>query len=117
MSFELSKTIRDLIDIDWAPVFTPVPLDAQRIRSLSNSDISLLLVEEDVRFVVSDHRVLRHIPAEHTDEFWISNVRGNVVAPERIYVSSSSFISGFYYRASEWHDSVDMPIVLLELGR
>lgn len=117
MSFELSKTIRDLIDIDWAPLFTPVPLDAQRVRSLSNEDIAQLLVDEEVRFVVSDYQLLRHIPPERTNEFWISNVRGNVVAPERIYVSSSSFISGFYYRASEWHDSVDMPIVLLEIGR
>lgn len=117
MSFEVSKTIRDLIDINLERDFSSVPLDAVRVRGLSEADIAELLEREDVHFIVSDDHELRHIPPERTADFWLSNVRGNVLAPDRIYVASASFISGFYYRASEWQDSVDLPIVLLELTR
>lgn len=117
MSFELSKTIRDLIDIELEPDFSSVPLDAQRVRSLSDADVSEMISAGDVHFIVRDLREMRHIPPDRTQEFWKSNVRGNVVAPGRLYVSASSFISGFYYSASEWQDSVDLPIILLEITR
>lgn len=117
MSDQISKTIRDLIEIDLERDFSDVPLDATRVRSLSESDIQKLLDEGDVHFIVRDERDMRHIPPERTRDFWLSNVRGNVLAPGRLYVASASFVSGFYYIASEWLDSVDLPIVLLEITR
>lgn len=117
MSSQISKTIRDLVEIDLQSDFSSVPLDAKRVRSLSEADIAELLEQGDVHFIVRDQKKMRHIPLERTHDFWLSNVRGNVLPPSRLYVASASFISGFYYVASEWLDSVDLPIVLLELDR
>jgi hypothetical protein len=117
MSFEISKTIRNLVDIDLKSDFSNALLDATRLRSLSEADIAELLERDEVQFIVRDRQELRHIAPERTADFWLSNVRGNVVSPDRLYVASASFISGFYYRASEWLNSVDQPIVLLELTR
>lgn len=86
-----------------------------RIRPLSSEDIACLLRCGHVQFVVVNVGDQPHwIALEECYDFWKSEVRSHLVAPDSL-LRLDEFPNGYGYFASEWSSGEETtPIVVLE---
>jgi hypothetical protein len=88
-------------------------LTGAKQRSLTSSDITAMLRQGVVRFVVADcGEPLRWIPPSQFYDFWKTEVKPRIVETETF--DQAQFPGAYCYVASEWTDGQPSPLVLLE---
>lgn len=89
-------------------------VNAIRLRELSSADVTSLLRESEVQFVVADLGLKpRWIELQDCYRFWLDEVKHHITDAAK----ASHPAAGVYgYKASEWHgEQVGAPIVVLEV--
>ena len=82
-------------------------------RTLNESDMTALLRQGQVRFVVAEcGDPLKWIPLSQCHDFWKTELKPRIVETERFNLED--FPGAYCYVASEWDDGQPSPLVLLE---
>src|SRR5690242_7391765 len=92
-------------------------LDAVREGLLGAAEIARLLSEAEVRFAVADlGKPLCWVPARERFDFWETEVKQRLVAPEAVSndLRPEEFPGGYCYVASEWRIGSGPSVILLE---